>query len=547
MDAQAEAWRFGRFTLRPGRRLLLADGQPVALSSRAYDMLELLVRCHDRIVTRDEIIAHVWRGTVVGENNLTVQMSNLRRALGDHAGGEPLIVNLPGRGYRLVAEVTEDRPPCAPPPEPTPLAPATPPPGRSRRWRWLVGSAGVSLVLLLPMMAGAPALQRLISGSVRDMRLSVAVHRFAAIGDDPRATALSARCTEAVLARFTNFEDLGLFVDLSSEKPLTAAHFQLTGTVQVMGAQAVVAVDLTETDSGRLLFQQNETLPVPATVAQDSAMAMDLLVQLRPVLFQAEAARRHGPPRDARDLEIAAQVALGESQRITQLQQALAFAEQAVQRNAYDRPARVLLALLLTLDMLSHSARLGDAEGERALALIDEVIREKPHNLLYICDRAYILGALGRLDEAQATAELGLRMAPEYSLLQARLGEILMLKGDIAGAQKLLTPDPNDNQDDTLASIAFADGRYDEAAALSRRDVAATPGDWYTHYPMLLEVAALSQLGRTKEAKAKLAMVREILPPVMRSIGAQRRTAYDLPDPAWQHFKQGLAEAGMPP
>ena len=147
-------------------------------------------------------------------------------------------------------------------------------------------------------------------------------------------------------------------------------------------------------------------------------------------------------------------MALGESQRITQLQQALAFAEQAVQRNAYDRPARVLLALLLTLDMLSHSARLGDAEGlmtkERALALIDEVIREKPHNLLYICDRAYILGALGRLDEAQATAELGLRMAPEYSLLQARLGEILMLKGDIAGAQKLLTPDPNDNQDDTL-------------------------------------------------------------------------------------------------
>ena len=108
MDAQAEAWRFGRSTLRPARRLLLADGQPVALSSRAYDILELLVRCHDRVVTRDEIIAHVWRGTVVGENNLTVQMSNLRRVLGDHAAGEPLIVNLPGRGYRLVAEVTED-------------------------------------------------------------------------------------------------------------------------------------------------------------------------------------------------------------------------------------------------------------------------------------------------------------------------------------------------------------------------------------------------------------------------------------------------------
>jgi DNA-binding winged helix-turn-helix (wHTH) protein len=108
VHARTETFVFEPFRLQPERRLLLANGLPVTLTPRAYDILEFLVRNRDRVVTRDEIVAHVWRGVTVGENNLSVQMSTLRHALAEPAGKKPLIVNIPGRGYRFVVEVDAD-------------------------------------------------------------------------------------------------------------------------------------------------------------------------------------------------------------------------------------------------------------------------------------------------------------------------------------------------------------------------------------------------------------------------------------------------------
>ncbi len=92
---------FGRFRMDLTRRVLTAAGLPVALPARAFDILEYLTTHRDRPVTRDEITCHVWRGVVVGENNLSVQMSTLRRVLAEH-GGADLIVTVPHRGYQFV-------------------------------------------------------------------------------------------------------------------------------------------------------------------------------------------------------------------------------------------------------------------------------------------------------------------------------------------------------------------------------------------------------------------------------------------------------------
>ena len=58
------------------------------------------------MVSKAEIVSHVWHGLAVGDNNLTVQMSTLRNVLG-HGDGEPLVVTVPGRGYQFVGEVME--------------------------------------------------------------------------------------------------------------------------------------------------------------------------------------------------------------------------------------------------------------------------------------------------------------------------------------------------------------------------------------------------------------------------------------------------------
>ncbi len=89
---------FGRFELRQDEHRLLADGEPVALGGRAFELLLALARRQGQLVTRNELIEAVWPGRVVEENNLSVQVNALRKVL----GGEWLLT-VPGRGYRFVA------------------------------------------------------------------------------------------------------------------------------------------------------------------------------------------------------------------------------------------------------------------------------------------------------------------------------------------------------------------------------------------------------------------------------------------------------------
>lgn len=102
-------YRFDGFLLDiETRRLHDADGQPLALTAKAFDTLLCLIRDRDRIVGKDELLARVWPGRVVEENNLAQAVSTLRRALADGAGGPSPILTVPGRGYRFVADVVED-------------------------------------------------------------------------------------------------------------------------------------------------------------------------------------------------------------------------------------------------------------------------------------------------------------------------------------------------------------------------------------------------------------------------------------------------------
>ena len=96
------AVEFGRFRLLPHRRELRADGVAVELGSRAFDVLMVLVEARGGLVTKDEILSRVWPDTVVEENNLVVQISTLRKALGED---RDLIRTVSGQGYRFVAEI----------------------------------------------------------------------------------------------------------------------------------------------------------------------------------------------------------------------------------------------------------------------------------------------------------------------------------------------------------------------------------------------------------------------------------------------------------
>jgi predicted ATPase len=96
---------FGPFRLFPRQQLLLEDGKPVRLGSRALDILITLVENSGKVVSKQELIARTWPNIFVDEGNLRVHVAALRKALRDGQAGHRYVTNMAGRGYCFVAPV----------------------------------------------------------------------------------------------------------------------------------------------------------------------------------------------------------------------------------------------------------------------------------------------------------------------------------------------------------------------------------------------------------------------------------------------------------
>lgn len=92
------SFRFALFELRTEERGLYLDGEECEIGSRSFDLLLALIERRDRVVTKNELLDIAWKGLVVEENNLSVQIAALRKVLGAHA-----ITTVTGRGYRFTA------------------------------------------------------------------------------------------------------------------------------------------------------------------------------------------------------------------------------------------------------------------------------------------------------------------------------------------------------------------------------------------------------------------------------------------------------------
>src|SRR5262245_40839345 len=100
-------YNFGPFRLDVQRRRLWRGDKHLPLSSRSFDTLLALVQSAGRIIEKDELMRLVWPHTFVVDDNLTQQISSLRKALSDHAEEPTYILTVPRRGYRFLAEVTK--------------------------------------------------------------------------------------------------------------------------------------------------------------------------------------------------------------------------------------------------------------------------------------------------------------------------------------------------------------------------------------------------------------------------------------------------------
>lgn len=102
-------YEFGPFRLDTSERLLLRDGARVPLTDKAFDTLVALVRRAGRLASKEELMAEVWPGDFVEENNLDKSISAIRQALGEKPSAPEYVETVRGRGYRFLAPVSEAR------------------------------------------------------------------------------------------------------------------------------------------------------------------------------------------------------------------------------------------------------------------------------------------------------------------------------------------------------------------------------------------------------------------------------------------------------
>ena len=105
-EPQTQIYEFGEFRLDASKRLLLRDnGESVPLTPKVFDTLLYLLQHAGKIIEKDELMREIWTDTIVEENNLSQNISILRRILGEKRGEHRFIATIPGQGFKFVATV----------------------------------------------------------------------------------------------------------------------------------------------------------------------------------------------------------------------------------------------------------------------------------------------------------------------------------------------------------------------------------------------------------------------------------------------------------
>ena len=101
-------FQFDNFTLDTGRRELRKAASEVSVEPQVFDLLEFLIRRRDQVVSRDDLIEHIWKGRVVSESAMASRINAARTAIGDNGSDQRLIKTIARKGIRFVGEVRED-------------------------------------------------------------------------------------------------------------------------------------------------------------------------------------------------------------------------------------------------------------------------------------------------------------------------------------------------------------------------------------------------------------------------------------------------------
>ena len=431
-------YSFGGFRLDTGQFRLTSAGAPVHVEPLVFDLLRLFVENAGAVVDRDRMLAEVWEGRFVSEATLSTAVKSARRALGDTGEAQLWIETVRGRGFRFRGAVAVEVPARpAPPPE------AGDPPSPEAAPR---SAPSIAVLPFVRLGDGEPypgledALPHEVIGALARLRWLF------------------------VIARGSCFRFRGPAVDIAVVGRTLGVRYCLTGKLEIFARRLTVAVELSETDSGGVVWGErfegglDEVHAFRAEIARGITVALEVQIQLN------EALRAQDRPVENLDAWQAFHLGLKAMHLYTR--EGNVAAEGMFRRAVEIEP--------------------GFARAHAGLSVVHFQNAFLHHNP----DRA------GEIDKARRRAEHGLELDPLDPFVNYNLGRSFWLRQDIEAAIPWLerATELSPNYAQGLYSRGLMDsmaGRGDAAFANADRAIGLSPLD-----PLLYAMRATKALAR---------------------------------------------------
>jgi TolB-like protein/DNA-binding winged helix-turn-helix (wHTH) protein len=564
--AGAYLYRFGQFVLDSRKRTLSCADSPVSLTPKAFDVLLVLARNPNRLVTKEELLQAVWGDTFVEEGNLTQYISHLRKALGDNSEDTRLIVTIARKGYQFTGDVTvaeaadtaiqaavqvstaesslADTQPTlrSPADEAVPKAP--------RPWRKaaLIGAAAVLLVVL------CFAFWRHLGGMTppRSQKIMLAVLPFENLTGDPNKEYLADGLTEEMISQLgrLNPEQLGVIARTSvmgyknKDTRLDqigrdlSVQYVLENSLRTSGNQMRLTAQLVQVKDQTHLWSENYDYPVNdfLTVEDDLAKAVTQQIRLlltsqqragstqshvvNPEAFDAYLQGHYYFERDSdKDTEMAAKY----FERATQLDPSYALAWVGLSRARKFQVVSGLIpseegyrlareaverALALNPNLAEAHAQVGrikqqvDFDWTGADASYRRAVDLDPGNPEVVGLAGFSADILGRFDQALQLLRRAVDLDPLNAHSWSGLGDLEFHRGKLDEAEADLKKAHELRPDDFTSSMLLS-----EIYVMQGRPQDALPEIERVGYDperIFLHAIAYHALGRKKESDAAL-------------------------------------------
>jgi TolB-like protein/DNA-binding winged helix-turn-helix (wHTH) protein len=518
---EKEIYRFGSFLLDPVERILSCQGNPVSLTPKAFDTLLCLVRNQGRMLTKDELLKQVWPGTFVEEVNLAVNISTIRKALGENPQDCRFIATVSGRGYRFVGEVRQvtngnssehgmigDGDHAAP--------------GVATDLRLSLRTLRSLILVLLAVLsvatfAGYSWLRRKPTTVPLATTASIAVLPFVDMSpakdqeyftdglSEELINGLAKISGIRVVARSSAFQFKGKNEDPRSVGRKLGVSDILEGSVRKEGEHVRISVELIKAEDGFQLWSQTYDRRTDAIFAVQDEIATAVSDALQVKLVAANgstSALAHRTNPEAYQAYLQGQYFQSRGEGKENLDNALAYSNQAIKLDAQYAPAWVLRSttynLMAGFGLIENTAGMRKAreDAQRAIALDPtlasaylalgdiqasydwdwrsaetsgrKAVELEPGSADVLRYQSLLYEVLGRLPEAIEIQQKAITIDPllprSYTSLGAQLYELGKYEDAHVALQKALELNPQKEHDHSLrGEILLAQGRPQQA------------------------------------------------------------------------------------